>query len=68
MKKFVIALSALSLLAGSSAVTAAAAPQRCRDTKGHFVKCPQKVAAKAQRCRDTKGHFAKCGTKGAKPA
>jgi len=62
MKSFVIALSALSLLAGSTANAAV-----CRDAKGHFIKCP-KPAAKAKKCRHAKGHFAKCGTKGAKPA
>ena len=62
MKSFVIALSALSLVAGSAANAAV-----CRDAKGHFIKCP-KPAAKAKKCRHAKGHFAKCGTKGAKPA
>ncbi|HEX6660636.1 MAG TPA: hypothetical protein VF067_02055 [Sphingomicrobium sp.] len=63
MKSFVIALSALSLLAGSAANAAV-----CRDAKGHFIKCPKHAVAKAKKCRDAKGHFAKCGTKGAKPA
>ena len=36
MKKLVLALSALSLLAGSA--PSFAAP--CRDAKGKFVKCP----------------------------
>ncbi len=52
MKKFVLALSAVSLLAGS--VPALAAP--CKDKKGKFVKCP----AKPKMCRNAKGHFAKC--------
>ena len=64
MRKFIIALSALGLLAGS-VPTIAAAP--CRDAKGKFVKCT-KAPAKPTRCRDAKGHYAKCGTKGAKPA
>jgi hypothetical protein len=63
MKRFVIAMSALSLFAGSAANAAV-----CRDAKGHFMKCPKHAAAKTKKCRDAKGHFAKCGTKGAKPA
>jgi hypothetical protein len=68
MKKLVIALSALGLFAGSAAT--AAVPHRCRDSKGHFVKCPQHHAAAAtvaHKCRNAKGHFIKCGAK-AKPA
>ena len=53
MKKLVIALSALSLLAGSTAGAAAA----CRDKSGKFIKCPP---AKPKQCRDSKGHFIKC--------
>ena len=56
MKKLVIALSAMSLVAGVAA-PAYAAP--CRDKKGHFIKCPAKPA-KAKQCRDKKGHFIKC--------
>jgi len=59
MKKLVLALSALSLLAGSA--PAFAAP--CKDAKGKFVKCPAKAAAKPvkpKKCRDSKGHFIKC--------
>ena len=63
MRKLVLALSALSLVAGS--VPSIAAP--CHDAKGKFIKCPIKKAAAPARCRDTKGHFAKCGTSGAKP-
>lgn len=63
MKKLIIGLSALGLLAGSA--PSLAAP--CRDAKGKFVKCT-KATAKPIRCRDAKGHYAKCGTKGAKPA
>jgi len=59
MKKLVLALSALSLLAGSVPSFAAAAP-RCRDKSGKFIKCPQKLAAKPKACRDSKGHFIKC--------
>jgi hypothetical protein len=68
MRKFIIALSAFGLIAGS--MPALAAP--CRDAKGKFVKCPTKAApakaTKSTRCRDAKGKFVKCGTKGAKPA
>jgi hypothetical protein len=58
MRKFVLALSALSLLAG--AAPSFAAP--CKDAKGKFIKCPAKpaLAVKAKMCRDSKGHFAKC--------
>jgi hypothetical protein len=53
MKKFVIALTAVSLIAGGSAPALA---KPCKDAKGKFVKCP----AKPKMCRDAKGHFAKC--------
>jgi hypothetical protein len=52
MRKFVFALAALSLVAGSA--PALAAP--CKDAKGKFVKCP----AKPKVCRNAKGHFMKC--------
>ena len=52
MKNIVLALSALSLVAGSA--PALASP--CKDKKGKFVKCP----AKPMLCRNAKGHFAKC--------
>jgi len=58
MKKFVLALSAVSLLAGSAPALGAAP---CKDAKGKFVKCPEKkAAAKPKQCRDAKGHYAKC--------
>jgi hypothetical protein len=60
MRRFIIALSALGLIAGST--PGLASP--CRDAKGKFVKCPHKPT----RCKDAKGKFAKCGTPGAKPA
>ena len=53
MKRLVIALSALSLVAGAAA-PALAAP--CRNKAGKFVKCPPKPRL----CRDSKGHFIKC--------
>ena len=56
MKKFVLALSALGLVAGSA--PALAAP--CKDAKGKFVKCPTAHAAKPKLCRNAKGHFARC--------
>jgi hypothetical protein len=65
MRKFIIGLSALGLIAGSGP-SIAAAP--CRDAKGKFVKCTKATPAKPIRCRDTKGHYAKCGAPGAKPA
>lgn len=54
MKKLVLSLCALSLLAGS-APSFAKAPQ-CRDKNGKFIKCPQKP----KQCRDAKGHYTKC--------
>lgn len=62
MRKLIIALAALGIMAGST--PSIAAP--CRDAKGKFVKC-QTEKAKPVRCKDAKGKFAKCGTKGVKP-
>jgi hypothetical protein len=53
MKKLVLALTALGLLAGSAPSFAAA---QCRDKNGKFIKCP----AKPKTCRDSKGHYTKC--------
>ena len=53
MKKFVFALTALSLVAGSA--PSLAAP--CKDAKGKFIKCP---VAKPKVCRNAQGHFVKC--------
>jgi hypothetical protein len=64
MRKFILALSAISLVAGSA--PALAAP--CRDAKGKFAKCTKAAPTKPTRCKDAKGKFAKCGTPGAKPA
>ena len=58
MKKLMLAVGALSLLAG--AAPSFAAP--CKDAKGKFVKCP----AKPKVCRNASGHFMKCPP--AKPA
>jgi hypothetical protein len=55
MKKLVLALSALSLIAGAATPSIAAA--QCRATNGKFIKCP---TAKPKVCRDAKGHYAKC--------
>ena len=70
VKRIVLALSALSLIAGA-ATPALATP--CKDKTGKFVKCPPpptlcrnkagkfvKCAAKPKLCRDAKGHYAKC--------
>lgn len=65
MQRLLIALSALSFVAGSAPAIAAT---HCRDAKGKFIKCPAKAPAKTTRCKDSKGKFAKCGTAGAKPA
>lgn len=65
MRKLIIALTAIGLVAGSMPALAAAP---CRDAKGKFVKCTKAAPAKAVRCRTDKGKYAKCGTPGAKPA
>ena len=52
MKRIVLALSALSLVAGSAPSLAAG----CRDKNGKFIKCPPKP----QTCRNAQGHFATC--------
>jgi hypothetical protein len=57
MKKLLLALSALSLVAGAG--PALAAP--CKDAHGKFIKCPVVHAvAKPKVCHDAKGHFVKC--------
>ena len=55
MKKFLLALSAASMVAGSMPVMAAP----CKDAKGKFMKCPTKPA-KPKTCRDKHGKFIKC--------
>jgi hypothetical protein len=65
MRKLIIGLSALGLLAGSAPALAAT---QCRDSKGKFTKCPTPAQPKSTKCRDASGKYAKCGTKGAKPA
>lgn len=64
MQRFIVALSALGLLAGSA--PSLASP--CRDAKGKYTKCTKPAPPKPTRCRDTKGKYVKCGTNGAKPA
>jgi hypothetical protein len=63
MRTFIIALTAIGLVAGSA--PALGAP--CRDSKGRFVKCAH-AKARAIHCRDAHGKFVTCGGKGAKPA
>jgi hypothetical protein len=53
MKKILLGLSAISLLATASP-SFAAAP--CRNKAGKFIKCP----AKPKVCRDKAGKFIKC--------
>ncbi|HEX5237229.1 MAG TPA: hypothetical protein VFW39_02035 [Sphingomicrobium sp.] len=55
MKKILLGLTALSLLASGAPSIAA----HCKDAKGKFIKCPPKPA-KPKTCRDAKGHFIKC--------
>ncbi len=59
MKKLILSLCALSLLAGSAPSFAAA---QCRDKNGKFIKCQQKAMPKAKpkQCRDKNGKFIKC--------
>jgi len=58
MKRLVLALCALGMLAGST--PSIAAPQ-CRDKNGKFIKCPHAAAlAKPKTCRDGHGKFVKC--------
>jgi hypothetical protein len=63
MRKLMIAAISVGLLATAS--PSVAAP--CRDSKGKFIKCPDKAPVKATRCKAANGKFAKCGTAGAKP-
>jgi hypothetical protein len=60
MRNLLIAFVALSV----AATPAFAAPTRCKDAKGRFMKCP--APAKSVRCKTANGKFAKCGTPGAK--
>jgi hypothetical protein len=56
MRKFLLALTAVSLLAGSAPSLAAT---QCRDKHGKFIKCA-KPPAKPKMCRDKNGKFMKC--------
>ena len=57
MKKLMLGLCTLGMLAGSAPSLAAT---QCRNKAGKFVKCPSAKAAKPTVCRNAKGHFAKC--------
>ena len=50
MRKILLALTALSLVAGAAAPLAA---KPCKDKHGRFIKCPKT-------CRDRHGHFVRC--------
>lgn len=65
MYRLALALAAVAMVASPSI-----AANRCRDAKGHFIKCPPPKAAApvAKKCRGAGGKFVKCGTPGAKPA
>lgn len=55
MKKLLLSLAALGLVAGSAPSLAAA----CRDKAGKYFPCPAKPAL----CRDKAGKFVKCAPK-----
>ena len=57
---------ALALAAVAMVATPSLAANRCRNAKGHFIKCPD-TPKKVVRCKGANGKFAKCGTPGAKP-
>jgi len=63
MLRFAIALAAVALVA-----TPSVGANRCRDAKGHFIKCPPHKVAPTKKCRGAGGKFVKCGKPGAKPA
>ncbi len=56
-------LRTLVLAAAALVVATPALAAPCRDTKGHFIKCPPAKAAPAARCRDAKGKFMACAKK-----
>jgi hypothetical protein len=59
MKTLTIAIAAVAIMAFPAVASAAA----CRDTHGHFMKCPPKHAVASMRhapCRDNHGRFKKC--------
>jgi hypothetical protein len=56
MRRYLLALCAVSLLAGSAPTLAGT---QCRDKHGKFIKCPPK-AEKPKQCRDKSGKFIKC--------
>ena len=57
MRKILLAITALGLIAGTPAL---AAP--CKDAKGKFTKCPPAPAKPVKKapCRDAKGKFIRC--------
>ena len=64
MYRIALALAATAMVASPSL-----AANRCRDAKGHFIKCPApKAVPVVKKCRGAGGKFVKCGTPGAKPA
>lgn len=55
---------ALMMIAAASLLATPALAAQCRDGKGKFVKCPEKVApVKKGPCKDAKGKFIKCPAK-----
>lgn len=60
----------LALAAVATAASPSLAANRCRDAKGHFIKCPpaKTAPAAAKKGRGAGGRFVKCGTPGARPA
>ncbi len=53
---------ALFAIATMLAVPVASDAKACRDTHGHFTRCPtaHTLMARHTSCRDTQGHFKKC--------
>lgn len=67
MKNILALTIAVAAMFAVPSASYAQAPERCRDDKGKFMKCPAPAAASSARCKDAKGKFAKCGSPGAKP-
>ena len=63
MRKLLVALSVLGLLASTAP---AAAATQCRDAKGKFVKCSSKPAA-PKKCRDARATMRSAGLKAPSP-
>jgi hypothetical protein len=66
MRMFAILFAAAALVVGglqanAANTTTSAAPQRCRDAQGHFIRCPTSAATTTpQRCRNAQGRFIAC--------